>query len=47
MTKQMSAAAAVLGKKGGKAGRGKSKVRGDADYYKALALKRWGKGKSK
>jgi hypothetical protein len=44
MTKQMSAAAAVLGKKGGKAS-GKSKVRGDADYYRKLALKRWGKVK--
>ena len=43
MTKQMSTAAAVLGKKGGKAGRGQSKVRGDAEYYKALALKRWAK----
>ena len=44
MTKQMAAAAALLGKKGGKTS-GASKVRGDADYYRKLALKRWAKVK--
>jgi len=34
----MNRAAAALGRKGGKAGRGKSKVRGSAAYYRALAL---------
>jgi hypothetical protein len=44
MTKQLSTAAAVLGKKGGKTA-GASKVRGDAEYYRTLALKRWAKAR--
>ena len=44
MTKQLSTAAAVLGKKGGKAV-GAAKVRGDAEYYRTLALKRWAKAR--
>jgi hypothetical protein len=39
------AAAVKLGRKGGKAGRGASKVRGDSEYYRKLILKRWGKRK--
>lgn len=33
------AAAVSLGRRGGKAGRGKSKRRGSSAYYRALALK--------
>lgn len=33
-------AAAVLGRKGGKAGKGAAKRRGDSAYYKALRAKR-------
>lgn len=35
-----------MGRKGGKAGKGKSKRRGDADYYRKIALKRWRKRKA-
>jgi hypothetical protein len=31
---------AEAGRKGGKAGRGKSKVRGDAEYYRQIRSKR-------
>ena len=41
-----SKAAAALGKKGGKAGTGASKRRGDADHYRRLAAKRWKKKSS-
>jgi hypothetical protein len=34
-----SKAAAALGRLGGKAGKGKAKVRGDSTYYKALRAK--------
>ncbi len=32
--------AQALGSLGGKAGKGKSKVRGDAEYYRRIAMKR-------
>lgn len=35
-----SKAAAILGRKGGKAGTGASKRRGDSDYYRKLRAKR-------
>ena len=35
-----SKAAAALGRRGGKAGTGAAKVRGDADHYRALRAKR-------
>jgi hypothetical protein len=38
MKKPMSLA--EFSRKGGEAGRGAKKVRGDADYYRQLALKR-------
>jgi len=38
MTKSISSAAAALGRKGGQA-TGKTKRRGDAAYYRALAQK--------
>jgi hypothetical protein len=38
-------AAAELGRKGGRAGTGKSKRRGDAAYYRKIAKKRWAKRK--
>lgn len=34
---KLKKAAAILGRKGGKAGRGKSQVRGDSAYYRKLA----------
>lgn len=34
---------AEMGRKGGKAGKGKSKVRGDAEYYRKLSAARKGK----
>lgn len=34
---------AKIGKRGGKAGTGKSKKRGNSNYYRELALKRHGK----
>lgn len=37
-----SKAAAVLGRKGGKAGTGEAKRRGNGDYYRALRAKRRG-----
>jgi hypothetical protein len=40
-----SKAAQELGARGGKAGRGKSKVRGDAEYYRKMVAKRWAKRK--
>jgi len=38
--KKKSSAAALLGAAGGKAGRGKRKARGDAEYYRQLVAKR-------
>ena len=35
--------ASEMGRKGGKAGRGKSKRRGDAAYYRKIAKKSWRK----
>lgn len=34
-----SPAAVSLGRRGGKAGTGKAKVRGDSDYYKRISAK--------
>jgi hypothetical protein len=34
---------AEMGRKGGKSGRGKSKRRGDAAYYRRIAKRRWRK----
>jgi hypothetical protein len=41
----ISEAAAALGRKGGQAGTGNSKVRGDAEYYRKLAAKRKKRGR--
>ncbi len=43
--KKTSSAAALLGAKGGKAGKGEKKRRDgeDPDYYKRIAAKRWAK----
>lgn len=38
MTKRLTSAAALLGAKGGAAGRGTAKVRGDSDYYRRIGL---------
>jgi hypothetical protein len=38
-----SQAAAKLGTKGGKAGTGEAKVRGDRAHYQAMIQKRWAK----
>lgn len=38
--KQKTSAAALLGAAGGKAGKGKRKARGDAEYYRQLVAKR-------
>jgi hypothetical protein len=47
MAAKKNAAAAALGRKGGAAGTGKSKVRGDSEYYKKLALKRRSRRKAR
>lgn len=39
MQKQLRKALARIGRKGGKAGRGVSKQRGDSEYYRALSRK--------
>lgn len=36
-----------MGRKGGKAGTGKAKRRGDAAYYRKIALKGWRKRRAK
>lgn len=38
MSKRLTSAAALLGAKGGAAGRGAAKVRGDHDYYSRMRL---------
>jgi hypothetical protein len=43
--KKVSAAAALLGSKGGKAGTGEAKRRGGSEYYRKLIAKRWAKAK--
>jgi hypothetical protein len=39
--------ASEMGRKGGEAGTGKAKRRGDADYYRKIAKKRWAKRKKR
>jgi hypothetical protein len=39
MSQKKDPAAVSLGRRGGKAGTGESKVRGDADYYKRISAK--------
>ena len=36
-----------MGRKGGKAGKGKAKRRGDAEHYRKIALKGWRKRRAK
>ena len=43
-TAKVTEAARLLGQRGGRAGRGAAKRRGDSSYYRALAAKRPGPG---
>jgi len=47
LSPEIKAYMATIGKTGGKSGTGKSKVRGDADYYRKIVAKRWANASGK
>lgn len=47
LSPEVKAYMASIGKTGGKAGTGKAKVRGDADYYRKIVAKRWANSSGK
>ena len=47
LSPEIKAYMATIGKTGGKSGTGKSKVRGDADYYRKIVAKRWANASDK
>lgn len=47
LSPEVKAYMASIGKTGGKAGTGKAKVRGNAEYYRKIVAKRWANANGK